>query len=130
MSHTGRNADDDLMPHGSRDLCPACSAPLQLVWVHAHGQCANCATPIVPYYTGAGQEVDEYASDDASVTVDDVIAAFERSRDGGAAVTLEALAFAIIQHEECTQDAALAAIERAVALKRLAQAGRIVRLQA
>lgn len=109
------------------ETCPACSAPLQLVWVHGHGQCVNCATPIVPCCTGAGQEVDERAGEAEAVTIDDVLLAFENCRNGASAVTVDALAYAITQHDECTQDAAMAAIERAVALRRLAMAGRVVR---
>jgi hypothetical protein len=103
---------------------------LQLVWVHGHGQCVNCATTVVPCCTGAGQEADEHEGDVPAVTVDDVVGAFVRCGNGATSVTQDALVHSITAHEECTYDAALAAIERAVALRRLAQDGKVLRLQA
>ena len=32
--------------------CPACGAPEQLVWVHGHGQCANCHMNVMPCCDG------------------------------------------------------------------------------
>ncbi len=43
---------------GAPRPCPACGRPLQLVFVHGHGQCAACGTNVVPCCTGAGDEVD------------------------------------------------------------------------
>ena len=127
------------------DPCPACGSPLALVWVHGHGQCAQCATTVVPCCMGAGQEIDERATPrngvmangrsdagviDEGVTVEDVVQAFARCSHGGASVTVDALVLAITAREECTLDAATRAIDRAVTLKRLALAGRVARLQA
>lgn len=33
--------------------CPACGHPLQLVYVHGHGQCRTCHTNIEPCCSGA-----------------------------------------------------------------------------
>ena len=82
---------------------------------------------------GAGQEVDERAGEDpegATVTVDDVALAFDRCRNSASAITLDSLVHAITEREECTHDAATAAIERAVTLKRLVLHDRVVRSNA
>jgi hypothetical protein len=112
------------------NLCPACGAPLQLVWVHGHGQCMNCSTPVVGCCTGSGQEADERAGEHRAVGVDEVLQAFDRCRGGAAAVTLGSLVLTVTQQFECTQDDATAAIERAVAVRRLALADGVVRAQA
>ncbi len=127
------------------DPCPACGAPLALVWVHGHGQCALCATTVVPCCMGAGQEIDEREAPrngvldsgvshagmiDEGVTVEDVVQAFARCSSGGSSVTVDALVLAITAREDCTLDAATSAIDRAVTLKRLALAGRVARLPA
>ena len=111
------------------DPCPACGATLQLVWVHGHGQCANCCTNVVACCMGAGQEADERAGDPCDVSVNDVVGAFARCANGSGSITVDALRHAITEHEECTYDAANAAIDRAVALRRLALNGKVVRLQ-
>jgi hypothetical protein len=103
---------------------------LQLVWVHGHGQCVNCATTVVPCCTGAGQEADEHEREVSTVTVADVVSAFACCSDGATAVALDSLVHAITTREACTYDSAMAAIERAVAMRLLAQDGRVLRLLA
>lgn len=42
---------------GARPDCPArcvyCGSPLQVVWVHGHGQCARCGVNVDPCCGGA-----------------------------------------------------------------------------
>jgi hypothetical protein len=111
-------------------VCPACSAPLQLVWVHGHGQCANCSTTIVPCCTGVGQEVDEQLDDPEPVEVDDVLRAFGECSGGSDATTFDSLVLTLHERLHCTHDAATAAIARAVALHRLSLHGKVVRRHA
>lgn len=110
-------------------VCPACSAPLQLVWVHGHGQCANCGTTIVPCCTGAGQEADEQIDAPEPVEVDDVLDAFAACSGGHETTTLDSLVLVLHERHHCTHDAAMAAITRAVSLRRLSLQGKLVRRQ-
>jgi len=113
----------------SEEPCPACGASPQLVWVHGHAQCVNCGTPVIPCCTGVGQELDEQTFAHHAVTVEDVLAAFDRCAGPASAVTLQSLLLEIVQHEDCTQDDARAAVERAAALRRLVLIDGIVRRQ-
>lgn len=36
--------------------CPVCGQPLQLVWVHGHGQCSSCGQNVEPCCQGSGDE--------------------------------------------------------------------------
>ena len=37
-------------------ICPRCSAaPLQVIWVHGHGQCVTCKQNILPCCDGSEQ---------------------------------------------------------------------------
>jgi len=112
------------------EVCPACSAPLQLVWVHGHGQCANCATPIVACCMGAGQEADEHAAAATTLDVDDVLHAFAAGSGGHDTMTLQSLVLLLAQRHDCSQDAAAAAVARAAALHRLFVQGTLVRRHA
>lgn len=38
--------------------CPVCGQPLQLVWVHGHGQCTSCGQNVEPCCQGSGDEVE------------------------------------------------------------------------
>ena len=33
--------------------CPMCADVLQVIWVHGHGQCANCGINVEPCCAGA-----------------------------------------------------------------------------
>ena len=114
-------------PHPAERPCPACGAPLQLVWVHGHGQCANCATNVVPCCMGAGDEADQHGSSAGALTVEEVLDGFARAAGGAQAIAEDALIHTLTTRHEVSHDAAKAAITRAVGLRRLGQTGRIVR---
>ncbi|QTD47888.1 hypothetical protein [Sulfidibacter corallicola] len=40
----------------SEDRCPWCSTPLNIVWVHGHGQCAACGINMEPCCSGSPTE--------------------------------------------------------------------------
>jgi hypothetical protein len=113
--------------HAAERPCPACGAPLQLVWVHGHGQCAVCGTNVVPCCMGAGDEADQHGGGPGALAVEDVLDGFERAGAGAQAITEDALIHALTTRHEVSHDAAKAAIARAVGLRRLGQAGRVVR---
>ena len=33
--------------------CPSCGCPVEITWVHGHGQCAHCHTNVMPCCVGA-----------------------------------------------------------------------------
>lgn len=113
-----------------QQVCPACSAALQLVWVHGHGQCANCATAVVPCCMGAGQEADQHQGEANDVEIDDVLSAFATCSGGRDATTIDSLVLILSERHDCTRDAAMAAIQRAVALHRLSVNGRLAKRHA
>lgn len=108
--------------------CPACGAALQLVWVHSHGQCAACGVNVVPCCMGAGQEADELAAPpDGAPTVDDVLGAFAQLAGGASLLPSEPLLIELTQRHGCTWQDAEAAVERAVAVRRLQRQGKLLR---
>lgn len=76
---------------------------------------------------GAGEEADQHRGDALTLSVDEVLAAFAKIAGPSHAVTLDALLHAVAEQHESSYDAARAAIDRAVQLRRLAVQGRIVR---
>ena len=40
-------------PESSTEKCLFCSNVLQVIWVHGHGQCANCGINVDPCCGGA-----------------------------------------------------------------------------
>lgn len=82
---------------------------------------------------GAGQEADECAAGNGTghvadeVEVDEVLRAFAECSGGHDATTLDSLLLTLAQRHQCTRDAAMAAVQRAVALRRLRLQGRLAR---
>lgn len=41
-----------LSPVAKKDCCPWCMKPIQIIWVHGHGQCGHCGINIQPCCDG------------------------------------------------------------------------------
>ncbi len=77
---------------------------------------------------GAGQEADEYCEPgDGAPSVEDVMRAFAALAGAATLLPMEPLLIELTQRHGCTWDVADAAVERAIAVRRLHRQDRLLR---
>lgn len=100
--------------------CPFCAAPLAVVHVHGHGQCAHCGVNVEPCCTGSGPD-DVAAIDVPELDADPALFARLFARLGGEEVTVtgDALRLSLAQWLGTGLDEAAVVIEAGVRVGRL-----------
>ena len=110
--------------------CPFCGAPLHLVHVHGHGQCARCGTNVEACCTGASaaSEVDEPGP--RGGTVDPQLFRRLWSQLGGerATLTAECVLEALVRALDAPLDEARIVLDAAIALGHVEATGDTLRL--
>lgn len=93
--------------------CPACGSPLQLVWVHGHGQCSQCGVVVEPCCGGSGDEAEKaFDGPGCPIVGEDLATAFELL--GARTVTRDSLVHELATRHGVTYDVAMRAITQAV----------------
>ena len=98
--------------------CSYCGAKLEVVFVHGHGQCANCGTNVDPCCSGADPGSEALAPGERAQPVDASMLKRVFAELGGidATVTEPAVLFALARALDAPLDEARAVMDAAVGL--------------
>ncbi len=101
--------------------CSYCGAKLEVVFVHGHGQCANCGTNVDPCCSGADPGSEALAPGERAQPVDIRVLKRVFAELGGldATVTEASFLFALVRALDAPLDEARAVMEAAAGLSLL-----------
>ena len=116
--------------NGIAQRCPFCSARLQIVHVHGHGQCSRCGTNVDPCCSGAspGDEADQPAGTGAPIDPELFKHLFRDLGGEAATVTLDCVLATLARHLDVPLEEARLVLDAGLTLGQLEMSQGLVRL--